>query len=356
VKLWVYVVRRFLILIPTLIGLTFLMFILTHAGGTNQVLAEYINPHLSGAAKIAAIAQLTVRFHLNDPIYVQYFYWLFAIIQGDLGVTITPVALPVTTAIVLFLPNTLFLTLVASILTWVISVPVGVYSAVRRDSALDQSVRVGSFTLYSMPVFLIGFILLLVFGLYYPIVKFPIGNLNPILYTQLASVPWFDSKLGMTFPTHILFIDAALHGYWGVAWDALLHAILPSLALTLSLMAGVVRILRASMLEVLDQDYVRLARAKGVAERSVNNLHARKNALLPTITTFGYLVAGLLGGAVVIEDIFNYKGIGWWTTAAILNGDVAAILGSTFVFGIILVATTLILDVLYAILDPRIRY
>ncbi len=352
-KLWVYVVRRLLILIPTLIGLTFLLFVLTHAPGPQIVIGEYINPRLTGAGRAAAVQAIIARFHLNDPIYVQYFYWLGPVLQGDLGNTITPVPLPVTTAIMLFLPNTLMLTIVASILTWILAVPVGVYSAVRRDSIVDQGVRVASFTLYAMPIFLIGFILLVALGVY---IQPAIGNLNPALYPQLSSTSWFNSQVAVSSPTHILFIDAALHGYWNVAWDALLHSLLPGLALTLALLAGIIRILRASMLEVLDQDYIRLARAKGVPERFVNNLHARKNALLPTVTSFGYLVAGLLGGAVVIEYLFNYKGIGWWTTQAFLSYDIGGVMGSTFFFGIILVLTTLLLDVVYALLDPRIRY
>jgi peptide/nickel transport system permease protein len=355
-KLWVYVIRRLILLIPTLLGLTFLMFALTHVGGTDILLAEYMNPHLSGAARDAATKALIARFHLNEPLYIQYFYWLWQVLQGDLGTSVYAGGIPVTTAIELFMPNTLLLTLVASALTWLIAVPMGVYSAVRRDSLLDQSVRVGSFTLYSMPFFLIGFIVLIVLGLEWPVVAFPIGNLNPILYLQLKNASWWDSGLSISTPTHVLAFDAALHGYWPVAWDAFLHSLLPSLSLTLALLAGIVRILRASMLEVLDQDYIRLARAKGVPERFVYTLHAKRNALLPTITSFGYLVAGLLSGVVVIERIFNYKGIGWWTTEALLNGDTGAILGSTFVFGILLVATTLILDLLYALLDPRIRY
>jgi peptide/nickel transport system permease protein len=355
-KLWVYVVRRLILLIPTLLGLSFLMFVLTHAGGTDLLLAEYINPHLSGVARDAATKALIVRFHLNEPVYIQYFYWLWQVLQGDLGTTLYAGGIPVSTAIVLFMPDTLLLTLVASFLTWVVAVPMGVYSAVRRDSILDQTIRVGSFTLYSMPFFLVGFIMLLVLGLYWPIVSFPIGNLNPVLYLELKNAAWWDSGLSISSPTHILAFDAAIHGYWGVAWDAFMHSLLPALSLTLALLAGIVRILRASMLEVLDQDYIRLARAKGVPEHVIHTLHAKRNALLPTVTSFGYLVAGLLGGVVVIEDIFNYKGIGWWTTQALLNGDTGAILGSTFVFGILLVLTTLILDILYALLDPRIRY
>ena len=352
-KLWIYVVRRLILLLPTLIGLTFLVFALERIGGTTLFLAQYIDPHLTGTARQALIDQLTQRFHLNDPVYVQYFYWLGAIFQGDWG-TSTTIRQPVVTGFLWFMPNTIMLTLIASVLTWIISVPIGVYSAARRDSILDQGVRVATFTLYSMPLFLIGFGLFLTLGAAWHILPYQF-NVDLAL---LPSIPraWFDDTNSVSYPTHILALDALLHGDWPIAWNAFLHVILPALALALALLAGIIRILRASMLEVLEQDYVRLARAKGVPERTVNNFHAKKNALLPTVTSFGYLVSGLFGGAVVIEYIFTFKGIGWWTTFAFLRGDVGAVMGSTLVFGLILVVTTLILDILYAFLDPRIRY
>lgn len=354
-KLWAYVVRRLFLLVPTIIGLTFLVFALEHAGGTNLFLQQYINPHLTGTARQQLVDQLTAKFHLNDPIYVQYFYWIAAIFQGDWGISSQPglVGVPVTTVFVWFMPYTIMLTVVASILTWILSIPIGVYSAARRDSVLDQGVRVATFTLYSMPIFLIGFLLLIGLG-GWALPDF--GYVNGELYPSLSQQPWFDPSYSVSSPTHILALDALLHGDLPIAWNAFLHVVLPSLTLTLALLAGIIRILRASMLEALEQDYIRLARAKGVSSRLVNNLHAKKNALLPTITSFGYLVAGLFSGAVVVEIIFTFKGIGWVTTFAFLNGDTGVIMGATLAFGLVLVVTTLILDLLYAFLDPRIRY
>ncbi len=348
-KLWVYVVRRLLILVPTIIGLTFVVFALAHAGGTNLFLSQYVNPKLPPVAQAALRAQLTAEFHLNDPIYVQYFYWLAQVVQGNLGVSTSPQGhgQPVLTVLSWFLPNTLMLAIVASTLTWILSVPIGVYSAARRDSVLDQSVRVVTFTLYSMPIFLIGFGLFLLF----PIT----GAVDPLLLTTLPP-DWFNPLYSVTSPTHIYMLDALLHGDWALAWDSLVHLVLPALTLVLAILASIVRLLRASMLEVLDQDYIRLARAKGVSERTVNNFHAKKNALLPAVTSFGYLVAGLLGGTVVVEYIFTFPGIGLYATQAVLNQDTAGILGTTFIFGIILVSTSLILDIVYGIIDPRIRY
>ena len=350
-RLWVYILRRLLLIIPTLIGLTFIVFILSHVSGTNIILSEYISPKLTGVARQIVIQKLTNEFHLNQPVYIQYFYWLYQILQGNWGLTHTSIFDgQVTTAIALFLPNTIMISVVASILIWVIGVPLGVYSAVNRDSAADHTLRVGSFTLYAMPIYLIGIVLIILVGVYVKILPFS-GVVSPVL---VSSVSWYVN--GISYPTHIILIDAIIHGAWGIAGDAFLHLILPSVTLALAIVASMIRILRSSMLEVLDQDYVRLARSKGLSERSVINLHARKNALLPVITLFGLTVAGLLGGVVVVETIFDYPGMGYWTTQALLNSDVGGIMSSTLLFGLILVFANLIVDLVYGFVDPRIRY
>jgi len=350
-RLWVYIIRRLLLLIPTLIGLTFIVFILSHVSGTNVILSEYISPKLTGAARQILVQQLTNQFHLNQPIYIQYFYWLWQILQGNWGVTNTPIfSGQVNTAIALFLPNTLMISVVASILIWVIGVQLGVYSAVNRDSPADHTLRIGSFTLYAMLIYLIGIVLILLVGVYLKILPFS-GVVNPV---SVSSASWYIN--GISYPTHIILIDAIIHGAWGIAGDAFLHLILPSVTLALAIVASMIRILRSSMLEVLDQDYIRLARSKGISERSVINLHARKNALLPVITLFGYTVAGLLGGAVVVETIFNYPGIGYWTTQALLVSDIGGIMSAALLFGLILMFANLIVDIVYALVDPRIRY
>ncbi|MGD0328890.1 MAG: ABC transporter permease [Nitrososphaeria archaeon] len=350
-NIWAYIIRRLLLLIPTLLGLTLLVFILSHFSGNNILLATYLNPRLTGTARQLLVQKLTAEFHLNQPIYVQYFYWLLQVLEGNWGFTNTPVfSGQVTAAIELFLPNTVVLTVAAAILIWIIGVPLGIYSAVSRDSAADHILRVGSFTLYAMPIYLIGIALIIVLGVYFKVLPFS-GVVSP---TLVSSFSWYIN--GISYPTHVILIDALIHGAWGVAFDAFLHFILPALTLALAIVASIIRILRSSMLEVLDQDYIRLARSKGLPERTVNNIHAQKNALLPMITLFGLTVAGLLGGAVVVETIFSYPGIGYWTTQAFLNSDVGGIMASTLLFGLILVAANLVVDVIYAFIDPRIRY
>jgi len=350
-KLWAYILRRVVILVPALIGLTFIVFVLSHSGGPNLVLAEYLNPHLSGSAKQAQIKALIQEFHLNQPIYVQYFYWLLQVLKGNLGYTNTPIySGPVSQAFELFMPNTLMLSIIASVFTWVIGMPLGVWSAVKKDGVFDQTTRIAALALYSMPFYLIALSLIIIFGVYFRVLPFS-GTVNLLL---VGSVPWYQN--GISYPTHIFIIDAAIHGKYMIALNALEHLILPSLALSLGSLAAFIRLLRSQMLEVFGQDFIRFAYSKGVPEKDIITVHARKNAIIVPLTNFVYLVAFLLGGAVVVESIFNIPGIGYWTTQALLNNDVGGIMGSTLLFGIILVAASLAIDVIYALIDPRVRY
>jgi len=323
-KLWLYILKRFIFAFITIIGLTFIVFTLLYISGDGGT---------------------------NEPIYLGYFYWLKSFFSGNLGYSNTPIySGAVTTAISLFLPNTVMLTMISSILVWIIGIPLGVYSAVRKDSVLDYSARGISSILYSTPVYLIGVVLIIIFGVELKILPFS-GTLNPLLSSNLS---WYEN--GISYPTHIILIDALLHGNLSVFWDALLHTILPALTLALATVAGIIRILRSSMLEVLDQDYIKFARAKGVPEKVVINLHGRRNALIPVLTLYGYIIASLLSGTVVVESVFNYPGIGYWTTQAILSGSVNGIMGATLIYGIVFVVISLILDIMYSIIDPRIRY
>ena len=222
-----------------MIGLTFIVFILSHVSGTNVILSGYMNPKITGVAKEMLIQKLTDEFHLNQPIYVQYFYWLYQILRGNWGFTNTPIfSGSVDTAIALYLPNTLMISVFASILIWVIGVPLGVFSANNRDSVADHTLRVGSFTLYSMPIYLIGVVLILVIGVYLKILPFS-GVVNPI---SVSGLSWYVN--GISYPTHIILIDAIIHNSWGIAADAFLHLILPSVTLALAIVASMIRILQ----------------------------------------------------------------------------------------------------------------
>jgi len=354
-KLRYYVARRLLLLIPTLVGLTLIVFVISHAGGNQRLLGEYINPH-SPIPVAVQEQQLAERFHLNDPIVVQYFYWLSAFLQGNWGYTHTAIySGRVLDAIKLFFPNTLVLSVLAFTLTALIGIPLGVMSAVRKDSLLDQTTRVISFAGYSMPLFWLGLILVIVFSssnVCSCLNIFPISG--SVSASLIGGVDWYEN--GISLPTHVLVIDSLIHNRIDVFVDALMHLVLPVVTLTYGVMASVLRVMRSSMLDTLNQDYIRTARAKGLAEKTVINVHARRNALIPVFTLLGYTIAWLLGGVVLVETVFGYVGIGSWTSLAMLNGDVGGIMGATVIFGLAYTFANLAVDITYGFIDPRIRY
>ena len=354
-KLRYYIARRLLLLIPTLIGLTLIVFAITHVGGSQRLIGAYINIHSTIPVAVQE-RQLMQRFHLNDPLVVQYFYWLAAFVQGNWGYTQTSIYTgTVLDAINLFFPNTLVLSVLSSILTGAIGIPLGVWSAVRKDSLLDQATRAISFAGYSIPLYWLGLLLVIVFStsnVCSCLNILPIGG--TVSMSLISGVDWYTS--GISYPTHVLVFDALLHGRLDIFEDALLHLVLPVVTLTYGIMASVLRVMRTSMQDTLDQDYIRTARAKGLDEKTVINVHARRNALIPVFTLLGYTIASLLGGVVLVEAVFNYLGIGYWTTQAMLNGDVGGIMGATVIFGLAFIAANLVVDIAYGFLDPRIRY
>jgi ABC-type dipeptide/oligopeptide/nickel transport system permease component len=346
-KLRYYIARRLILVVPTLIGLTLIVFALTHVGGNSRLISEYINPHSTVPIAVQEAA-LTQKFHLNDPLIVQYFYWLSAFFQGNWGYTNTPIYDgTVTGAISLFFPNTLVLAVIATALVGLLGIPLGVWSAVRKDSLFDQSTRVVSFIGYSVPLYWLALILIIAFARVLP----ASGNVN---VTLVGGLSWYSN--GVSYPTHILLIDSLLHGRISIFENAFLHLILPVITLTYGFMASILRVMRSSMQDTLGQDFVRTARAKGLPEGVVINVHARRNALVPVFTLLGYTIASLLGGVVLVETVFNYLGIGYWTTQALLAGDVGGIMGAVVVFGLTFIVANLAVDILYGYLDPRIRY
>jgi len=354
-KLRYYIARRILLLIPTLLGLTLIVFVISHVGGSQRIIGEYINIHSKVPVAVQE-QQLAQRFHLNDPLIVQYFYWLAAFVQGNWGYTQTSIySGTVLDAIALFFPNTLVLSVLASILTALIGIPLGVWSAVRKDSVLDQTTRVLSFVGYSMPLYWLGLVLVIVFStsnVCSCLNIFPISGTASL--SLVSGVDWYIN--GISYPTHILIIDSLIHGRPDIFGDAVMHLVLPVVTLTYGVMASVLRVMRSSMQDTLSQDYIKTARAKGLEENTVINVHARRNALIPVFTLLGYTIASLLGGVVLVEAVFNYLGIGYWTTQAMLNGDVGGIMGATVIFGLAFIFANLGVDIAYGFLDPRIRH
>lgn len=349
-KLSYYIIRRLLLLIPMVIGATLIVFLLTRAGGVNMVIAAYLNPHLPYAPQRVAIMKM---LNLNQPLYIQYFYFIWNMIHGNLGYTRTGVySGPVVTAMKLYFPNTIQLAVVAFLIAMAIGVPVGTIAAVRKDSWVDQSTRVTAFVGISLPIFWLALLLMIYLGTSQGIALFPITGTVSSQY--LGTVSWINS-MGISSPTGVLMIDSLLHGNLAIFYSAVDHVILPALALAFTSIAGIMRYMRNSAVEVMNMDYVKFARAKGIPESVVIKKYVRKNALIPVVTISGLLLAGLLGGVVVIEEIFNYPGIGYWTYQAMQSMDAGGIMGATLLFALTIIIANLIVDIIYAYLDPRIR-
>ena len=323
-----YVLRRLLGAIPLLIGIaTLIFFVLNLAPGDPT--AAYMNPNMPPEI----IDQLRRNLGLDQPIHVRYWKWIVAFFTGDWGYSMAQ-SRPVVDILFDALPNTLMLAGVSLVLVFAIGVFVGVVQAVRQHSLTDSSLSVVGLFFYSMPSFWLGLMLMLVFSLKasewgWPI-ALPATGITDVDYEFLSA----GEKLR----------------------DRIEHMVLPVVTLTLALAAGVARYTRGQMLEVVRQDYIRTARAKGLTERRVIFKHALRNSLIPVITLLGLNLPYLFSGTVFIEYIFAWPGMGRVIVEAILQRDYPLVMATSFLFAAMVVAGSLIADVLYAVADPRIRY
>lgn len=286
------------------------------------------------------VQQIRENMGLDKPIFVQYGLFLKDALRGDLGDSIVT-GRPVTTELLTRLPATLELTAFAMLIAILVGIPVGVISAVRQYSLLDKSTSVLALTGISMPIFWLAMILVVIFGVNLELLPFP-GRLDP--------------TTGITAITGLVLVDSLLTLNFAGFWDGLLHLIMPALALATIPMAVIMRMTRSSMLEVMNEDYVRTARAKGVVPWRVVFKHALRNAMLPTITVIGLQTGLLMGGAIITETIFSWPGIGLYTYNSISSRDYASIQGVVLYAALLFVLVNLLVDILYAILDPRVRY
>lgn len=355
-----FIIRRLLLLIPTLLGLILLVFFLMRMFPDNYLVAKYINPK-SPIPVSLQMERAKAALGLNYPIVVQYFFYLKALFTGNWGSMATPIFTgPVLTAIELYFPSTLQLAIFATILSVAIAIPLGTFIGARPNSVADQVGRVFSLTFFAIPIFLLGLALQIVLGKNVisgnPFGIFPIAGKFGLAAIPAHPPSWFDPTTSITSPTHLPLFDALIHGDWTLAVSSFEYMVLPIVTLTLALLAGILRFIRAGMVDSSNQEYVKTARSKGVPENLVIKRHIRKNALIPTITVLGLLFASLLGGVVVVEEIFNYFGIGYLALQAVTNLAIYGVLGTTFVFGVTLMTANLIVDIAYAFIDPRIRY
>jgi peptide/nickel transport system permease protein len=286
------------------------------------------------------VQQIRENMGLDKPIFVQYGLFLKDALRGDLGDSIVT-GRPVTTELLTRLPATLELTTFAMLIAILVGIPVGVISAVRQYSLLDKSTSVLALTGISMPIFWLAMILVVIFGVNLELLPFP-GRLDP--------------TTGITAITGFVLVDSLLTLNFAGFWDGLLHLIMPALALATIPMAVIMRMTRSSMLEVMNEDYVRTARAKGVVPWRVVFKHALRNAMLPTITVIGLQAGLLMGGAIITETIFSWPGIGLYAYNSISARDYASVQGVVLYGALLFVLINLLVDILYAILDPRVRY
>lgn len=313
-----YVLRRLLAAVPTLLITSLILFAVLRMipGDAIDVLMAQM-PDVGDAAKTRAL--LEAQLGLDRPFFVRYVVWLGDILHGDLGTSIR-YNTPVLEEIVYRLPLTLELGLWALLYSLLIALPIGIFSAVRQDTALDNAARSFAILMVSVPSFVLGVLVLL-----------------------LPAMWW-----GWSPPRYVPFVESP--------WDNFRAMLIPALIVAAATSAAVMRVLRTSMLEVMRQDYVRTAWAKGVKERSVVLRHAVKNAMIPVLTLIGILVPVLLGSVFVIELIFTLPGIGILLLDAVRQRDYPMIAGVFLVFAVVVVLVNLLVDLCYGWLDPRVRY
>lgn len=332
-----YILKRLLNLIPVLLGITLLVFVLLHLipGDPAQILA-------GTRATPEIVEGIREQLGLNKPLPVQYLLFLGNLLRFNLGNSIMSGA-SIIQEISIRWPATFELSVAAMFIALFLGIPAGVLAAVRKNSPIDNLTMSGSLLGVSMPVFWLGLLLIYLFAV-------NLQWLPPGLRMSQEVASSFQPLTGF------YVFDALLQLNWKALKDILAHLILPALTLSTIPLAIIARITRSAMLEVLSQDYIRTARAKGVLERWVIFKHALKNALLPVVTIIGLQFGTLLSGAILTETIFSWPGIGLWIYDGILNRDYPVVQGGVIFVSISFVLINLLVDISYAFLDPRIQY
>jgi len=332
-----HLIRRFLLIIPMTIGITMLLFIVTHAVPVDPLVVILNEKSLENPEAVRAA---TEKWGLDKPRPVQYLIYLQNLAKGDMGVSFKTKN-PVTDDLRDFLPATIELAIGSLIFAIIIGLPLGILSAVHNGKFIDKVSLVISLIGASMPPFWSGLMVLFLF------------------YYKLDWLPGpgrIDSRLvGPEHITGLFLVDSVLTGDWVSFWSTLEHLILPSIILGWFTLALITRITRSSLLEVLSMDYIRTARGKGLRERTVVLTHALRNAMIPVITVLGLAFAGLISGAIMTETIFAWPGVGRYEVEAAINLDYPAIMGTTLLFAVIYMIFNIFVDVSYALFDPRIR-
>jgi peptide/nickel transport system permease protein len=329
-----FIVRRLLLLIPILLGLSILVFAWIRA-----LPGSVAQSQLGERATPALVKQINHQYGLDRPLPVQYWDYLKNVGGGNLGTSISTFR-PVTYELEKRFPATVELALGAMIFAIALGIPLGFLAAKKYGSWFDQTSLVGSLLGISIPIFVLGIILKYIFA---------------VRLHWLPSIGRESILTSRPHPTNLFVLDAIIRGDPGALWDAIKHLILPSIALGSIPLAIVMRITRAAVLDVQHEDYVRTARAKGLAPHIVDRRHVLRNALLPISTIVGLQTGLLLSGAVLTETVFDWPGIGSWLAQAIFNRDYPVLQGGILFLALIFVLVNLVVDISYAIINPRIR-
>src|SRR3990167_6650589 len=320
-----FALRRFLLAIPLLVGITFVSFLVIHLapGEPTEVQTGDLSVHSTAQARQA----LRELYGLDKPFHVQYWKWLTRVAQLDFAPSSQPDGRPVLTKIGERLPITLLLNVVEMLLIMAVAVPIGVLSATRQYSLFDKVTTIFVFVGFATPDFWLALLLMILFGV--QLGWLPISGLRSLNWEYLA--------------------------FWPQQWDFISHLILPVAVATFGGHAGFSRYMRQSMLEVVRQDYIQTARAKGLPEQIVIGKHALRNALLPVVTILGLSLPGLIGGSVIVESIFAIPGMGQLMVQAVFSRDYPVIMGNLVVVSTLTLLANLVADVTYSLVDPRIR-
>lgn len=311
-------------MIPIFLGITVISFAVLHlAPGAPTEMQTMMQPKVS----LEARARLNAIYGLDKPLHIQYFDWLKRLVRFDFGRSFSSDNRPVQEKIMERLPITLFINILSLVLILVVAIPIGVLSAVHRYSLFDKATTLFVFVGFATPTFWLALLLMLLFGVYLD--WLPISGLKSLNYEYL--------------------------GLWGKVVDLGKHLILPVLLSAFGGLAGLSRYMRSNMLEVIRQDYILTARAKGLAERVVIYKHALRNALLPVVTVLGLSIPGLIGGSVIFESIFAIPGMGQLFYGAVMARDYPVVMGELVIGAVLTLIGNLVADISYALVDPRIR-
>lgn len=331
-----FIVKRVLLLIPVLIGLTVIMFAIARIlPGDPVSLAAGPN------ATQAEIEALAVEFGLDQPIWVQYGQYVSGLMQGDLGTSLLT-RRPVAADIAAYLPATLELVFAAMAIAVLVGIPLGLVTAVWRNRWPDYLSQVAAIGAISMPRFFLGLLLQLCFAMW--LAWLPLGGRLPIIVIPPPSVTGF------------LTIDSLVAGDWTAFTTALSHLAMPAIAMSLSPLATIMRMMRSSTIEVMQQDYVMTARALGLPRRQIITKYVARNAVSATLTVIGLYFGWLLGGTVLVETVFDWPGLGLYATKAIVSQDMMPVIGVALVIGLLFVLANLVIDLLYGVINPKVRY